>query len=232
VALLAAFTQIEVAGSVPTAPDFSDMAVAAKKREFFAYLSPMIAEVNFEMAADRDRVHKLREKLKHGESIGWFGRRWLDRLASRLEVPIDEMELGDALELLERRAGVVPESIVLVQAALESGWGTSRFAIEANNYFGQRCYSPECGMAPEDRPSGARFGLARFSSVAASVESYIMNLNTHPSYQRFRELREQRRESGEPITGLSLVEGLANYSERGKEYVAEIAAMIRNNDLE
>lgn len=232
VALLGAFTQIDVASGFSPPPDFSEMPVDRKKRRFFAYLSPMIAQVNFEMAADRDRIHELREAYMRGERIGWFNRRWLDRVASRLEVPIDDMELGEALELLERRAGVVPESIVLVQAALESGWGTSRFATEGNNYFGQRCYSPGCGMSPDGRPNGTRFGLAEFASVAASVESYIMNLNTHPSYTQFRKLREQRRKEGKPITGLALVEGLANYSERGSEYVAEIASMIRNNDLE
>jgi Bax protein len=192
----------------------------------------MVSEVNFGLAADRDRVETLRAAHERGEEIGWVDRRWLERLAIRLEVDMEELSLDEAFVLLERRAGVVPESIVLVQAAVESGWGTSRFAVEGNNYFGQRCYSPECGMAPLEGGRSARFGLARFASAAASVESYILNLNTHDSYRAFRELRQQRRVAGEPITGLSLVAGLRSYSERGADYVAQIASMIRSNGLE
>jgi len=231
--LLFEFVQLEpVAEAAAPPPDFASMDVGEKKRAFFAYLSPKIAAVNFQMAADRDRVSRLREKHARGRALGWFDRRWLARLGTKLEVPIDEMPLEDALDTLERRAGIVPESIVLVQAALESGWGTSRFAIEGNNYFGQRCYQPDCGMTPADRPEGERFGLARFVTADASVESYMLNLNTHPSYRNFRVLREDKRNEGQAITGLALVEGLTNYSERGTDYVEEIASMIRANRLE
>jgi Bax protein len=87
-------------------------------------------------------------------------------------------------------------------------------------------------MEPQEQPAGASFGLARFTSVAHSVESYIFNLNTHPEYSEFRALRAGLRAAGQPVTGLALVAGLAAYSERGQEYVAEIAAMIRANSLE
>ena len=203
-----------------------------KKREFFAYLSPMIAEVNFGLAEDRDRVRKIREAYERGVQPTWAQRRWLARLAGELDLDFDSLDLEVGLAALERRAGVVPESIVLVQAALESGWGTSRFALEGNNYFGQRCYRDDCGMEAGEAPDGSQFGLAKFDSAEASVQSYIRNLNTHPSYRQFRALRLERRNSGQPITGLSLVDGLINYSERGSDYVSEVAAMIRANDLE
>jgi Bax protein len=213
-------------------PDFSDLPIEEKKARFFAYLSPMISDVNFKLAAERDRVAELRATNARGERLGWAERRWLERLAVRLEVDIDSMSLAEALETLHRRAGVVPESIVLVQAAVESGWGTSRFAIEGNNYFGQRCYRVACGIVPEARPDDERFGLARFASPAESIESYILNLNTHHSYTEFRDLRNKLRIADQPITGLALVPGLSNYSERGEEYVEQIASMIRSNGLE
>jgi Bax protein len=216
----------------PPPPDFADLPSEEKKAQFFAYLSPMISAVNFELAAARDRVAQLRARNARGESLGWSERRWLADLAVRLEVDIDSMGLAEALETLHRRAGIVPESIVLVQAAVESGWGTSRFAIEGNNYFGQRCYRAECGIVPEKRPADERFGLASFASPAESVESYILNLNTHRSYTEFRDLRNKLRINDQPVTGLALVQGLSNYSERGEEYVAQIASMIRSNGLE
>ena len=232
VALLAGFSLIDANVRYAPPPDFGSMEVDEKKLQFFSYLSPMISEVNFELAADRLRVQSLSDLVGRGERLGWVDRRWLGRLALRLEVEIESMGLADALEVLKRRAGVVPESLVLVQAAVESGWGTSRFAIEGNNYFGQRCYRPDCGIVPDRRREGEQFGLSRFSSPAASVEGYILNLNTHESYRDFRDLREQRRSAGEPITGLSLVQGLGSYSERGADYIEQIVSMIRSNNLE
>jgi Bax protein len=228
----AAFSLLEVSVRYPPPPDFANLPLDEKKAQFFAYLSPIISDVNFQLAAARDRVAELRATNARGESIGWIDRRWLHRLAIKLEVDIDSMGLPEALETLHRRAGVVPESIVLVQAAVESGWGTSRFAIEGNNFFGQRCYRLDCGIVPEERPDDERFGLANFASPAESVESYILNLNTHDSYREFRDLRNKLRLNDQPITGLALVNGLRNYSERGEEYVNQIASMIRSNNLE
>jgi Bax protein len=231
-ALLCGFSLMRADTQYPDPPDFSDLPLEEKKAQFFAYLSPMVSAVNFKLAAERDRVAQLRTINARGERLGWAERRWLKRLALRLEVDFDTMGLAEALETLHRRAGVVPESIGLVQAAVESGWGTSRFAIEGNNYFGQRCYQARCGMVPEGLPDNEEFGLASFASPADSVESYILNLNTHDSYTEFRDLRNKLRINDQPITGLALVAGLANYSERGDDYVGQIASMIRDNGFE
>jgi Bax protein len=87
-------------------------------------------------------------------------------------------------------------------------------------------------MVPRERARGSQFGLARFASIQAAVESYMLNLNTHPEYRHFREIRQRLREGGAPITGLALVDGLVGYSERGLEYVQQVASMIRANELE
>lgn len=231
VALLAAFV-FPPRPTVEPLPDFRPLNPQERKLSFFSYLSPIVAEVNDRARAERDRVQSLREAIERGASLPWFDRRWLRRLAERLEVPIDDVPTQEQLEMLTRRTGAVPESLVLVQAAKESGWGTSRFAVQGNNLFGQRCYSPGCGIVPTERAPSARFGVAAFDSVQGSVEGYVLNLNTHPQYADFRVLRQQLREAGRPVTGLSLVDSLDGYSERGREYVAEIRALIRQNGLE
>jgi Bax protein len=136
------------------------------------------------------------------------------------------------LTILDRRIGIVPESLVLVQAAKESGWGTSRFAREGNNLFGQRCYSPGCGLVPRNRASDAEFWVAEFDSVHESITSYVMNLKTHAQYRDFRIRRQQLREAAQPLTGLALADGLLGYSELGQSYVDEIRDLLRYNELE
>ena len=119
----------------------------------------------------------------------------------------------------------------MAQAANESAWGTSRFAREGKNFFGQWCYTEGCGIIPARRLAGASHEVRRFDSVFDSVEAYIMNLNTFPNYQQLRDIRQQVRQSGRTIDGISLSEGLDSYSSRGDEYIFELQSMIYSNNL-
>jgi Bax protein len=114
----------------------------------------------------------------------------------------------------------------------DSGGGSSCFARQANNLFGQWCFEPGCGLVPLSRPEGATHEVRKFASVSASVSSYVRNLNTHPSYQKMRELREMLRSREAPLCGVRLAEGLESYSARGSRYVREVQMLIVQNDLE
>ena len=214
-------------------PDFRPLETQARKAEFFAFLDPIVADVTADIRAERSFILETADRLETRASISWQTRRKLGRIAQYYEVEIEDADLKtEVLPALQRRVDIVPRSLVFVQAAKESGWGTSRFAREGNNLFGQRCYSVGCGIAPAGLQTGARFGVARFDTVGASVTSYVRNLNTHPQYEDFRRLRESLRESDAPLTGTALADSLIHYSERGEAYVAEIKSLIRQNALE
>ena len=213
-------------------PDFGVLNTPERKAQFFGYLSPMIAAVNEQARADRAFLLEISQSVELSRRLAWFQLRGIETLADRYEVPHNELDLSAVLRELENRVGAVPESLVLIQAAKESGWGTSRFAVEGNNLFGQRCYSEDCGIVPLKRDAGASFGVAKFDSVAESVASYALNLNTHSQYSEFRDLRQELRARDEPLTGLALADGLLGYSERGQDYVDEVRSMIRQNGLE
>lgn len=209
-------------------PDFSGYAnIQEKKEAFFDYLFPRIALANQRILTLREQVKALAEKDSLTPAEGAF----LSQQAERLRV---EEPLGsDAFfSLLLRRLDYIPPSLVLAQAANESAWGTSRFAREGNNLFGQWCFSRGCGLVPSDRNSGARHEVASFESPYRSVHSYVTNLNRHPSYQALRIERAQLRAENQNPTGPALVSGLQAYSERGEEYIAEILSMMRYNNLQ
>jgi len=115
----------------------------------------------------------------------------------------------------------------VVQAAKESSWGRSRYAVEINNLFGQWCFKKGCGLVPKDRSDGARHEVRKFNAVSDAVRSYIHNLNSHRNYSDLRKLRQNLREKGQGIEGGDLVDGLLLYSERRQQYVDEIRSMIR-----
>lgn len=228
--LLAAFV-LTPGAAEPILPDFTPLEPQQRKAEFIGFLNPIVADANRQVLMARQRLAEIAHRAGGGQRLTWHDRRDLRALATRYDVAIEDLRPQDILHVLRRRVDVVPESLVLVQAAKESGWGTSRFALEGNNLFGQRCYQPACGLRP--RAAGdARFFVAEYSSVNESVREYVRNLNTHPEYVEFRSLRMAMREAEGRLSGIRLADGLAGYSERGTAYVAEIKAMIRQNGLE
>lgn len=223
-----------VSPASPRLPDFSTISdVAARKQAFFEFLAPVVESENERVLAQRERLLSIAERIRAGDRPGWLDRRWLDRLAEEYEVPWDR-ELSDAerlasLAVLERRVDAVPVPLALVQAATESGWGRSRFALEGNNLFGHWCYEPGCGLVPARRNQGAAHEVAAFDSISDSVSRYLHNLNTHEAYAPLRAIRARLRQQDESPTAMALADGLVLYSERREEYVDEIKSVIRIN---
>ena len=86
----------------------------------------------------------------------------------------------------------VPYEMIIGQAALESGWGTSRFAMKANNLFGIRTFSQKVPhLLPMDVEKWPGWGVRSFASKCDSVKEYVRLLNEHPAYKEFREKRKQ-----------------------------------------
>jgi Bax protein len=133
------------------------------------------------------------------------------------------------------RVNVLPKALVLTQAANESAWGTSRFATKANNYFGHWCYTKGCGLVPRQRNEGSSHEVATFSSSQESVHRYFMNLNRNRAYADLRAIRAKLAAQGDNLlttaSATELTNGLLKYSERGSDYVTDLQAMIRHNEV-
>ncbi|MEP4544539.1 MAG: glucosaminidase domain-containing protein [Saccharospirillum sp.] len=214
--------------------DLPDMAsiddVATKKQVFFDFLNPIIQRVNQRIVAERIWLLQMQTDLAQGQTAAPWQTSYLARLGRDYEV--EETPGSDAyFELMLNRVDVIPASLVLAQAANESAWGTSRFAVEGNNLFGQWCFAEGCGLVPAGRPEGERYEVKLFADVAESVASYFQNVNTHPPYRDMRNIRSELRYLGEPASSLMLVWGLEGYSIRGEEYIRELTEMITHNEL-
>ncbi|MCH8529719.1 MAG: glucosaminidase domain-containing protein [Saccharospirillum sp.] len=209
-------------------PDFSEIpAGEARKQAFYDYFVPLIKQENQRILADRARLEALIEK----GTANTAERAWLARLAEHYDFEADLEDTADWARLLRRVDGI-PPSLAIAQAANESAWGTSRFAVDGNNYFGQWCFVEGCGLVPTSRPEGARHEVAAFRSPAHSVQRYMNNINSHFAYEELRALRARLRAEGKALTGLALSPTLMRYSERGIEYIEELQAMIRFNKLQ
>tara|TARA_B100000579_G_C22685338_1_gene782341 strand:- start:599 stop:1039 length:441 start_codon:yes stop_codon:yes gene_type:complete len=125
----------------------------------------------------------------------------------------------------------VPVSLVIAQAAKETGWGTSRFAQEGNALFGQWTFSGE-GLKPLSIDSDKKHKVMKFQILQASIRAYQRNLNTHSSYKKFRKLRAEARDNDEKLDSLVLADCLDKYAATGVEYTKILKKIITQNSLQ
>ncbi|WP_165311374.1 glucosaminidase domain-containing protein [Vibrio ziniensis] len=221
--------------AVAKAPDFTVYTdVNEKKHAFFSYLKPGIDLENQRIEKERTRLNRLREHLQSG-SLSDSDLDDAAKLSHLYQIELQNNELTyDWIDDMLHRVDVIPEALVLTQAANESAWGTSRFARTAKNYFGQWCYSKGCGVVPLQRSEGMTHEVAKFSSVQESIHRYFMNVNRNRAYQDLREIRFQLREDGADLLNISsameMSNGLLKYSERGEAYVKDLQTMMRHNE--
>jgi Bax protein len=201
--------------------DLKTLGDTKKKRELFIkILLPLILDVNNKITEDRKKLFQIL-----GKNFNTVGERvWLKRRFK--EYKIEDKDLAK----LKMRMDIIPVSIAIAQAANESGWGTSRFALEGNALFGQWTWSKK-GILPKDQDPNQTHKVMQFQILKASVRAYKNNLNTHNAYKEFREVRAQLREEGKKIIGLDLTQYLKNYAAIGEKYVLILEDIIEKNSL-
>lgn len=202
-----------------------------RKRLFFLTLLPMVLMANEEIQAERDLIESVLSAYDQGRAPSAAMIERLEGIQLKYKVSGDLLEDAKARDALLRRVDILPPSLVLAQAANESAWGTSRFAKLANNLFGEWTFTPGTGIVPKERPEGQIYEVRSFPTIYDSLQSYMLNINTHRAYAQLRDTRAQLRLEERPLRGVELAEGLTAYSIRREAYVAEIAAMIRHNKL-
>ena len=213
------------APAVPAVPDFAAIVeVRERKAAFFAFLVRPVEDENARIRAQRRKVLAIRRNIL-ADTLDTAVRCQLAALAAEYRVPSEGAPLATTTQLL-RRIDVVPIDLALVQAAIESGWGRSRFAPLGNNLFGTRCFRPGCGFVPAQRPPGEVYEVRRFRSIEEAVAVYMHNLNTHAGYFELRRRRAAFRDDQKPVTGAALADTLGIYSTRRQDYVDQVVAMI------
>jgi len=197
----------------------------ARKRLFLRTLLPLVLQANAELRQARAKLIDALDAQAAGR-LGATDALWLETVAEWYGA-----EPGDAADLLAR-VDAVPPSLALAQAAQESGWGTSRFALNANALFGQRSWGAGAvGLKPAEADRHD-FKVRGFPDLMSAVRAYLHNLNSHRAYQDLRKRRARARALGTPLHALNLVGGLKNYSEEGQDYVLALSELISSNDLQ
>ena len=213
-------------------PNFSSFKnVKEKKEQFFQFMLPKIRLANTKIRVERSSLQDVFDRNKDELILSDADKKFLGALKLKYKIS-EELEALDSINALLTKIDEVPASLVLAQSANESGWGTSRFAIEARNMFGIWCFREGCGIKPLQRAAGKKYEVAKYETIQASVEAYMLNINSHPAYRELRRIRSEARADNSYLSGMALAEGLETYSARGEKYVKEIKQLIRINKLQ
>ena len=191
-----------------------------RKDTFIKIVMPLILSENEKILEDRNKLFRILGKQSNtmGEKV------WLKRRFKDYDIK------GEDISELKLRMDIVPTSIAIAQAAKESGWGTSRFALEGNAMYGQWTWGGE-GIEPSKKDKEKEHKILKFPKLQSSVAAYMKNLNTHRGYSEFRDKRSKIREKKQEVNGLDLVDYLYNYAQTGSEYVKTLKIIIQQNNL-
>ncbi len=191
-----------------------------RKSLFIKIILPLVLEENNRIIIDRKKLFSILNKNKNSKDEI----KWLNQKFKQYGV------VNKDLATLKVRMDIIPVSLAIAQAAKETGWGTSRFAIEGNALFGQWTWSGE-GIKPAGADTDATYKVMKFNVLKASVRAYQRNLNTHSSYKKFRFVRAQLRDDNKELDSLKLAEYLDNYAQTGIEYTKVLKQIIQQNQL-
>jgi Bax protein len=200
---------------------FDEMKRTKRKKDLFIRaLLPMILHVNKAVTAQRASMMELLRLREAGEVLSHRERAWLKQLAKLYRTKPQKKSV------LLRRVAPIPPSLAIAQAAIETGWGTSRFAIAGNAMFGQWTYDIKKGLRPLKADAGTRHAVKSYDRLVESAWDYARNLNTNPAYRELRSARTAGAKDGRALAGK-----LGRYSERGPAYVVLIRNIIKQNNL-
>jgi Bax protein len=201
-----------------------------KKNIFLSILLPIALRGN-ELVLEERNVMKAAFLSKNIYKIEYLAKKYKVKDFKNINFSnITTSNLSKINKELSIKINKIPISLILAQSIIESGWGSSRFAQEGNALFGEWTWKTNVGIKPKGNLD-ANFAVKNFKNLLESLNSYILNLNSHPAYSEMRKFRALKYKMGKKITGYETANFLNKYAEIGFEYVIKIEDMIKSNRL-
>jgi Bax protein len=203
-----------------TLPRDMNNSVPANKDVFIRLLLPLVLKANAEVAMERAIIL----------NSGYSGT--IPQAPVEVQAIAAKYDIQSNTSNLLQRVDILPPSLILAQAGLESGWGTSRYVQQGNALFGQRVWdASQPGMTPNARDADATHRVRTFTSLEESIRSYLRNLNMNNAYLELRRTRASYRAAGRPVTALELIPRLQYYSEDPAYYLGTLNRIVSDSRL-
>jgi len=211
--------------------DLEKYETSKKKQLFISIMLPIILRENELVLQERElmKIAFLKNNIK---KIEYFSRKYRIKNFKNINFnSLSYLEISKIKEQLSNKINKIPTSMVLAQSAIESGWGSSRFAKEGNALFGEWTWNSNIGLKPKGNLS-ANYAVKSFLNISESVRSYMLNLNSHYAYEKMRLYRSAVLNTGITLSGYKMANYLDKYAEIGLDYTLKVKDMIRSNKFD
>ena len=189
-----------------------------RKQKFIELLLPAILVTKYEIYKENKRTIDIWGKLKSNLDITHNDSVFMEELFLKYETK--------NFAEINQRQQVHPNSIILAQAALETGWGTSRFFLQGNNAYGIWSFSKmENRMESLSSRGDIKIYLKKYDHVSESVKDYFQTIGKSWAFDQFRKRRSETNNAYELIWYLN------RYSELRNDYVKKIGELMIQNTL-
>jgi len=188
--------------------------VLKKKKAFVSIILPSILLIKQEIDIRRERVKAISTKYIQTKK----DKKFLDNLLQKYNAKNTTMLL--------KKMVMPPNSLIIAQAAIESGWGTSKFFVKGNNVFGMWAYNPRFdSLKASGTQHGRHVHVRKYKTIQQSIYSYLLTLASNPLYKNYRQMLQ--------ITDnpYSLANKLLKYSQLREVYIKRLKRILRTNDL-
>ncbi|MBY7733596.1 glucosaminidase domain-containing protein [Francisella philomiragia] len=185
-------------------------------------MSKEIDEANRELCKQRQTILKLQDILNNKQDLDENQKTKIKKYTSFYKI-WNAKTLQEQINALVTKVNIAPKSLVIAQAILETGWGTSRFAVDYNNYFGLHCFEENCGVKAKD----SDVQVETFKDVGDSILGYYFRLNTGEKFAKFRQVRQANGDTSQLISTLTEYSAL-----EGDEYQNRLNSVIKSNNLD
>mgnify|MGYP000883388809 CR=1 FL=1 len=211
-------------------PDFkAHKSVKRKKEAFFTFLRPYILQENKHILDQRLFIKEQQKRVLSNQKLSIENENRLTQYLIDYRSSFSNLYQKETYMDLLKRVNIIPQELALVQAALESSWGSSYFARRANNLFGLWCFTPGCGVVPRARKAEDTHEVSSYENINLGIRSYMLFLNSHPAFELMRDERSRYRVGTRMPLGHFMAKGLKDYSARGNDYIKELQNMIKSN---
>ncbi len=210
--------------------EINDNNTTDKKDIFISILLPIALRGNEIVLEERELIKNI-FKYNDISGIQFFSKKYKIQNYKNINFTnLSDKQLDKLKSELMVKVNTIPISMILAQAIIESGWGTSRFAREGNALFGEWTWQKNTGIKPLQKLN-ANYSVKSFTNITESLNSYILNLNRHDAYKEMRSYRHKKIKNGNEVLGYETANFLDGYAEIGHVYVTKVKEMIISNKL-
>ena len=188
--------------------DFNKISDEKKRNALFIkILAPLAIKLNEEILAERKETLEISKHFQSHQELTTKQEKFIEEKAHKYNIFTHlqgHRRYTYLLNELEKRIHVIPPSILITAAALETNWGTSRIVKEGNSLYKTLIWHSDDGLKPIGEKEDNSYRIKTYPDIYSSMQEFALKLNSGTQFKEFRSFRNKILDRGTPLLGTML----------------------------